>query len=521
MLEAGVAGAYVGWRSGGRPRATERLGVGLLSAALLSVVWVPACADEASLGPEPACAALRLAGPPHAGNLVLIVNDTQRRDRIGAYGAISVETPTLDAFAAEHLLFERAFSQAPWTKPSIATLFTGLYPSQHRVASHPGRQSHAHAKLSEPIRETDVLNDAFTTLPEVLRAVGLRTGGFVSNPWLDRRFGFAQGFERYDDSFGRWGYPGTVLSRRALRWLDALDPETPFFLYVHYIDTHQPYAALDPAAVMEAPEQYAQRRRLPSQLVQQKIRDLVRFKGMGRTWPGGVNPSLALASAAYNHGVELFDRALAVLLDGLRAHPAWARTAVILTSDHGEALFDRGYGNHALGLYDDEIAIPLIARLPGVVPGRGRVDCAVGLVDLMPTLCDYVGADCPQVQGGHNLLAGATDGNPRFIVSEGVRRGPRNRSIRNRDWKLIWEPDGSPDRTGKPNLYALYDLRRDPEQRRDLLVAEPDAPEVRIALRALADALTRAVPVYDAPASEVVPVNPALSDRLEALGYVE
>ena len=71
-----------------------------------------------------------------------------------------------------------------------------------------------------------------------------------------------------------------------------------------------------------------------------------------------MQPSLALASAAYDRGVERFDRALAVLLERLRAHPAWANTAVILTSDHGEALFDRGYGNHAIGLYDDEVAIP-------------------------------------------------------------------------------------------------------------------------------------------------------------------
>ena len=110
----------------------------------------------------------------------------------------------------------------------------------------------------------------------------------------------------------------------------------------------------------------------------------------------GALPSVALLERAYDRGVENFDAALGSLLDGLARHPAWPRTGVIVTSDHGEALYERGYGNHGASLFDDETAVPLVARLPGVVPESGRVDCLVSLVDLMPSLCAYLGGGVPR-----------------------------------------------------------------------------------------------------------------------------
>ena len=163
-------------------------------------------------GGERVCGGLRFDGPRSDTSLVLIVNDAMRPDRLGAYGG-PARTPAFDAFARTNLRFDRAYAQSPWTKPSVATLFTSLYPSQHGALLHSEVQ-HANRNgepLSDPVLRTDVLSAEQTTLAEVLRDAGFRTAAFVGNPWLERRFGFEQGFELYDDSFATWDVPGERL----------------------------------------------------------------------------------------------------------------------------------------------------------------------------------------------------------------------------------------------------------------------------------------------------------------------
>ena len=140
-----------------------------------------------------------------------------------------------------------------------------------------------------------------------------------------------------------------------------------------------------------------------------------------------------------------------------------------MTSDHGEALFTRGYGNHGTGLYDDEIAIPLVARLPGVTAATSPITCRVGLIDLMPTICSYLGLDCPEPLFGLSLLEPARTGaelRDRYLMAEGVFYKLRNRAIRDESHKLLWQPQRGPDH----KTYALFDLRRDPGEMRDLLM---------------------------------------------------
>ncbi len=100
---------------------------------------------------------------------------------------------------------------------------------------------------TQPLRETDALSDGFATLAEAYQAAGFRTAAFVSNPWLEGDYGFGQGFEVYDDSFARWDAPGALVSLAAIRWLEGLERGERFFLYLHYLDPHQPYGPLDRA----------------------------------------------------------------------------------------------------------------------------------------------------------------------------------------------------------------------------------------------------------------------------------
>jgi arylsulfatase A-like enzyme len=502
--------ARVARRGQGRvrlPAATLLLGLGALAAG---------CGRPSAAVPEPPCDALRLAAAPADANLIVVVNDTMRRDRMSAYGG-PARTPAFDALARDGLLFTQAVTQSPWTKPAIATLFTGLYPTQHGVTEDP--------QLRDPrtgrggaLREADVLSPELETLAEVLQARGFRTGAFTTNPWMETRFGFAQGFEVYDDSFAGWGADGVVVTRAALAWLAARQPGERFFLYLHYLDSHLPYGRLtrDDLA-RHASELAADGRPLPEK-AKQVMSVVLRLDDGQPVTSAGVAPSVRLLELAYDRGIEEFDRALAALLDGFRSHWAYERTAILVTSDHGEALFTRGYGNHGTGLFDDEAAIPLVARLPGVSPARGRVECLVGLIDVLPAACAYLGVACPAGMAGASFLGDTNGAAPRWLVTEGVVLRPTHRAIRNRSWKLLWETGAGGDGKTRENPYALFDVARDPGETRDLLVGAR-TPAVEQAFRTMAAALPEAVPPFTRPARTTAPVDERTRERLEALGY--
>jgi arylsulfatase A-like enzyme len=491
-------------------------------AALLVALASLACgAAPDPAAPAPSCRALRLVEAPRGASLVLVVNDTMRRDRLGIYGG-PARTPSFDRFARDNLLFRRGLSQAPWTKPSVATLFTGLYPSQHGVLEDP-RLRAQYAGRGD-VLTSDVLAPELETLAELLRGAGLRTAAFVSNPWMDRPFGFAQGFEVYDDSFARFDAPGERVTRAGLDWLEALPAGERFFLYLHYIDAHQPYGQLsDEDLLVEQPRLDGDPRPLPAEGLT-TLQALETEDGRNLLLASGARPTRALLERAYDEGIQEFDQALGALLAGLRVQPAYARTAVLVTSDHGEALFDRGYGNHARALFDDEIAVPMAARLPGVLPATGEVDCPVGLIDWLASFCDYFGLECPE-QAGVSLLAGPGAGTPRFLAAEGVPDFSPHRAIRNDRYKLIYEPGGTlgPDLTRTPSEqpFSLFDLEADPEERHDLLEDPEPSPEVQRVFAALKEAMGRAIPPGPDLPERSVPIDAEMRRRLEELGYVE
>ena len=482
-----------------------------------------ACNRDASTAGVRPCDEIALTAAPAPApshNVIVIVNDTMRRDRMGAYGG-PAETPAFDAFAAQNLVFEHAFTQAPWTKPSIATLFTSLYPSQHGVASDPQFRNPRDVQRSAPLVKADVLSDDFETLPEVMRAAGYRTAAFVANPWMEKRFGFAQGFEVYDDSFAQWGIKGEVVSRAALDWLNQLQPGSKFFVYVHYLDSHMPYGVLDRQDLARRSAQLAADTRPLNEPAALAVRTIPRFADRVSPLAEGYRPTLSLVELSYDSGLRQFDDALASFLDGFAKHWAFDNTAIIITSDHGEALFERGYGNHGNGLFDDEVAIPLAARFPGTRPEHKRIGCPVGLIDVMPSLCTYLGLQCPTPMFGTSFIsaAGRTDSQRRYIVTEGVAQRPGHRAIRNETYKLIWETEQLADGKKRENPYSLYDIAADPRERHDLLTSAERNSQTERVFTTLASALRDAVPAYAEPVKTYAPVDPQTRERLRALGY--
>jgi len=501
--------------------AEKRGSWGPRAAALALLLFACDPLDPALLG-EPHCDEIRVTRRSLGANVVLIVNDAMRRDRAGVYGG-KARTPRLDAFGRDHLVFDRAVTQAPSTRPSIATLFTSLHPSQHRVYLQPLEDAGTGPPRPRAGAETDTLSEEFLTLAELLRAAGYRTAAIVSNPWMDARFGFAQGFEHYEDGLARWDAPGEAVTAAALDWLANLRPDERYFLYVHYIDSHRPYGRLERDEVERLRHSMLAAPRPLGSEGNELVRKVLKLADGSSVMSAAARPSRDLIARAYDRGVEDFDRALGILVDGLAAHPAWEQTAVFVTSDHGEALFDRGYGNHGRGLFDDEAAIPLVVRLPGTAADGPRVQCLVGLVDLLPTLCDYLGLETPAWAAGWSFLAAA--GEPasglRYVVTEGVTGRPRHRSIRNRHFKLMYEPGGSPDGSDRATPFALYDLRHDSAERYDRRDPGRRAPEFDDAFRVFEDALPDAVPAFTGPQPISAPLDAQLGERLRELGYVD
>jgi arylsulfatase A-like enzyme len=491
-----------------------------IRAALLAAFLAVGCGGPDLTG-EPPCRALAWDGKPRRANLVFVLADTLRRDALGIHGG-AAHTPAFDAFAREHAWFARAVSQAPWTKPSIATLFTSLYPSQHRVTGAPVAELLAEFTGATRAPATEGLSAELTTLAEVFEAAGYRTGAIVANPWLERRLGFAQGFGSYDDSLIRWDQPGLDLSARALRWLEEGDAEAPFFLYLHYMDCHRPYAPVSLEEIAARRRELEGDPRPLSEANRRLIGRLVQLQGGGTAAAAGIPASRALLELAYHKGVESFDDALEALLAGLARHPARARTALVVTSDHGEALFARGWGNHGRGLHDDELGVPLVLDLPGVRAAESPIRCGAGLIDLLPTLCTYFGLDCPVPSFGQSLLAPPDGGGEgeRFLVSEGVGNQPRHRAVRGRRYKLLYEPGAAGDGGRRESPWALYDLVEDPDEERDLLAPAPTERSRRV-FDAFVPVLRESVPPYQPPEQPSVRLDEELELRLRALGYFE
>lgn len=442
---------------------------------------------------------------PRQPSVIFVLVDTLRADYLGAYGFDGPVSPNLDRLAGESVLFEHAFAQAPWTKPSIASLFTSLAPETHRVLTHDGK----FGATTGDDGSTGALPAEATTLAESFAAAGYATAAFVANPWMLREHGFAQGFDVWDQ--GRaMGLPrrATGLLAAARRWLNTRDRDKPFFLYLHLMDVHGPYDASDEdwLAVRDSPglgpdrvltaEEQAQLRPylLRAPWARQEGADRL------RTWRG-----------RYAAGVHAVDRHLGRFLDGLEGSGVLDDTIVVVTADHGEELADNGGWDHGHRLYDHQLRVPLLIRLPGGAGGGHRVQEIVSLIDLMPTLLAQGRIAPPMGLQGRDLsrlLDGAGAGAGGASFAGGVKWNPELRSLRAPDWKLIAD--------GASGAAQLFDMARDPREQHDVAaqaVAERDR------LQAELDAHVRNLASRPALATESGAVSDEMKKRLEALGY--
>jgi arylsulfatase A-like enzyme len=389
-------------------------------------------------GDAAACKLPRGAAPP---NIIFILVDTLRADRVGAYGRRTGLTPTIDRLAAEGVLFESTIAPAPWTLPSVASILTSLAPSIHKATSY-RKMSAMERRLTPKIA---VLDSCFTTLPEVLQAAGYQTAAFCANLFIQPDYGFGQGFDHFDGSMAANTVPGTAVNDALFRWLPTRDASKPLFLYLHYMDVHGPYNAapefMDPLMrAVEAnpnktrlrPEDTDPRRLLPYLRNSPPLKDdpnrHEKLKDYREYWVAG-----------YEAGVVQVDHYLELLRAKLSELGLWDSSFVVLISDHGEALCEHGVWCHGYTQFHTDLHVPMILRWPGVMPAGRRVAGITRLIDLAPTILDQLHLAAPEGAQGLSLVGRITgrDTAPRIAYAEAIKAGPEQRAVYSGDWKLM------------------------------------------------------------------------------------
>jgi len=474
------------------PTQGRRVALGLDSAriARLSLEATPGDAgprkgalqiEEGRVGPVPGLAD---NGAPRPDLFVYLV-DTLRADRLGGLGGSPSPTPEADAFAEESIRFLRAFAQSPWTRSSIASLFTGRTPAAHGV-----------------VEIEDALPSRWTTLAEALRAAGYRTVGFMTNRNSGAEFGFQQGFGEFV-SLPSW--QADAVNEQVFAWLDAQrGTDRPLFVYVHTIDPHSPY---DPPEVF--------RRLYAPDVPEGPIASVEWFE---KVHEGELRPSpteRGHLEALYNGDVAANDAAFGDFLSKLRSRELFEGSAVLFTSDHGEEFGEHGGYEHTHALYDESLRIPFLLKLPGAANRPGsRLSAIAQHVDVMPTLFAIAGLRLPVEVDGRSLLPAIREEEVSVapVYAQTFRR-PDGRQLvagLHWPWKLIRERRAA-EWTGHMELYGLED---DPEEREDL------ADELPQRRRFLASDLEEHVEANRGRVSPGrVEIEGDLQEQLKALGY--
>jgi len=461
-----------------------------------------------------------LQGKP---TIIWIVLDTARRDRLSLYGYHRKTTPNLDAFAKEAVVFNRAISAAPWTVPSHASMFTGMYPSKHG-AHHSGR------------KYCDPLVGANLTIAEILSSVGYNTACIAANnAGLSPGFGLHQGFEMYFEALPAvrsllWGklietlpedfrnnqlrYNEVRLSSELNlmvdRWLDKHD-STPFFLFINYMEPHGGYGHIP----VPYDTLFGFRRETHDEL----------FAGFDPVKV--VKKEIAITPGQWQFFNDYTDRKIVYmdqhigrLFENLKERRLYDEAMIIVVSDHGNLDGEHFSFGHNTELYDILIHVPLMIKYPKPMQRMGTVDHYVSTIDLMPEILKVCGLPIPdEVQGQpvdkvkHEIIA-------EVFEQKNNAHAKLNPGRYYRDLKAIYSNDAENLKyiQSSNGSSELYDLNSDPEELNNLIAQQPEKAQELEAR--LANWLASFEPIIDEKPTETTDTK-KLMDRLRALGYIK
>lgn len=318
-------------------------------------------------------------------NVLVILFDTLRADHIEAYNPASrARTPRMNALASGGATFINAYSVAPWTRPSVASLLTGVYPTIHKVSQS--------TRLSADI----------AYLPQILNRLGYKTLCVTNNVQFSSAFGFERGFDQVHEIYKVAAELEMIFDPEAQAehvWTRYVEPlieaesERPFFIYLHEIDPHAPYT---PPAPYDAMYRAGLRGFIDSS---RKVSSFINDGSM-KLDPGDVR----YLDSQYSGEVTFMDSYLGWILDRLESSGLRRNTLVVFVSDHGEEFMEHGGIRHGRTLHEELLRVPMIFSLPGIVPEGATPRTPVQLIDVAPTILDLLGLEAPGAMQGRSLL---------------------------------------------------------------------------------------------------------------------
>jgi arylsulfatase A-like enzyme len=429
-------------------------------------------------------------------HVVMIVVDTLRADRLGAYGNARGLTPFLDQLAQRGVVFTNASAASSWTVPSVASLLTSRYPSQHHVVAFSSR-----------------LADEEVTFAERLRDAHYLSAGFSANFRLLERLGYAQGFDYWrSDAQKSGGLTGAQLREQGLAWLDGAwhrGSPRPLLLYFQFMEPHSPYAPPEPFR-----SRFAANDDGSASDPAASLRHLVEQRVHGQRW---APEDLHVIERLYDAEVATVDEEIRLLFSELERRGVLEHALTIVTADHGEEFGEHDGLEHGRTLYDESVRVPLIILAPGLPAGH-RVAENVSLIDVAPTLLDLLGVSAEPRFEGRSLLplmqpGSGTDSAPVDVLFElsptgwGGEPQVHDRGIRRGKLKLLLRRDGGRE---------SYDLASDPSEQ------HPNPPQIAQQVNALASDVEHASSTLGRRAAAPVQgeaLDEATKEKLRALGY--
>ena len=431
-------------------------------------------------------------------NIVFVVLDTTRFEAFFPYSEYKrIKTPNLDAFRKRSAIFLNAYNNENWTKPSIASLWSGVYPETHT------------ARLA-----TSKLPKEVFLLPEHLKKNGLKTAAFIANAVVDKQFGFDRGWDEFNNWSRNSGGNGDELYAGAAKWLET-NHKKPFFLYIQSVEPHTTY---------EVPAKYSS----------------LYFKG---GYSGPIGPSfgreeqvvvdnfkmkisdtdLDWIRALYWGEVTYQDVYLGKLLKKLEELGRLKDTMVVITNDHGEELREHGHMGHGWTLYDEMIRAPLSIYYPPIFGGSAKngnqIEEIVEHVDVAPTIVDALGFSPLPDAEGQSLLPLVIDrpASPKPMYAVAWSRN-KQRAVRVGPWKLVTHSD--------KGWLSLFDLKNDPNEKKNRLKDRQIAGRLcEIYLGEALASLNKSDRLRGLKKTKVIPKEAAEMDaetrkKMEALGYL-
>jgi len=429
-------------------------------------------------------------------NVVLFIIDTLPAEHSSAYGYERSTTPNLKRFSEDGILFKHAVAPSPWTLPSIASIFTGNYPSRHLAGWHL-------EPYTKEDRQLAVMRQEMVTLAEMFQNHGYQTVGFFNNPFTHPGYGLKKGFDMYDhvggDNLNIRGAKQTTDD--AIRWID-LHGEKPFFMVVHYFDPHLAYnPPIDFALPYIAFYEGELKNPFNPELSEVRSGEL-KLSEEDKEFIVGL----------YDGEVAAVDSQMGRLMGYLRAKKLYDNSLIIVTADHGEEFWQHGGFEHGHSLHREVVEVPLVMKYPGVDYAGKEVSEYISLVDIFPTVAEFMKWPLPFSIDGVSLYprAGRLTVLPHSLVSENIHYGPQKQAFYADGFKLIV--------TRLTGETRVYDLSKDPYEKNDVFgkVEVPESVKFQIEhiAKNLQEHLEKGTP-------EAAMIDEETLEKLKSLGYLE